>query len=41
MNGKDIDVESKDSNGNLLHNRDFMEQNYNDSNFDVYSNHGF
>lgn len=39
---KDFDIESKASNqpGNLLHNQDFLEQHYNDSNFDMYSNQG-
>jgi len=37
---KEFDAESKASGGNLLHNKDFLEQNYNDSNFDMYSMHG-
>lgn len=34
---KDLEIESKMSNGNLLHNQEFLDQNYADSNFDIYS----
>ena len=36
-NGRDFDVESKQSNGNLLNNVDLLERDFNGSNFDNYS----
>jgi hypothetical protein len=36
-NGRDFDVESRQSNGNLLNNVDLLERDFNGSNFDIYS----